>query len=96
MWIRIDEIMCIELLVLLDVQRTLILPHCPLKKPIFISIQTMYLMLPHEECCTDVGAQNGPVPHIDMLARRSTAALTLTFRAGPLISGGTMRFVWFP
>lgn len=33
---------------------------------------------------------------LDMLARGSTAALTLTFRAGPLISGGTMPFLWFP
>lgn len=33
---------------------------------------------------------------LDMLARGSIAALTLTFRAGPLISGGTMPFLWFP
>lgn len=45
-------------------------------------------MLPHEECCTDVGAQNGPVSYIRHASQ--------TFRACPLISGGTMHFLWFP
>lgn len=35
MWIRVDEIMYIELLVLLGIQRTLILPYCPLQKAHF-------------------------------------------------------------
>lgn len=43
----------------------------PSRKAHFLSaFKPTYLMLPHEKCCADVGAQNGPVAHIRHASQR--------------------------